>query len=487
MTEKKERSFTSIATILVLGAIAPMLDSTVTNVGINTIMNSLHSSVNTIQWVTTAYVLALGIMVLFTGWAADRFSGKTLYIAGLSVFLAGSIISGVAGSVTVLLVGRIIQGAGAGLIIPLLSTLLVRATGGKNLGSTMAMVGLPVVFAPILGPTIGGFIIDQLNWHWIFYINIPIVIAALILIWVMMPTFPATQKTKRFDWFSFADLGAMFSLLIVAIINFSEHTNITHASVIWPMVAAILLLITYVIYAWKRPTNALVSLSLFKSAHFSGSVVILLMSGITVNGALFLLPLYLQNIRGLSVVWSGIYLIAQGVGMLLTRTQVGKLTDQFGARWIVIISVAITIASTLPFVWFGASTSKYLVMAMLFFRGIGQGGLTIPVMSDSFVGLPSNMISQATTATRMIQNVGSALGTAVLATVISKQMTGVLPTVAHMSSAYHMAFIWSVAFTAVAIIPAWFLSHHAKAGVSEGAEKQDHSEKTTVTEKPKTV
>lgn len=312
MTEKKERSFTSIATILVLGAIAPMLDSTVTNVGINTIMNALHSSVNTIQWVTTAYVLALGIMVLFTGWAADRFSGKTLYIAGLSVFLAGSIISGVAGSVTVLLVGRIIQGAGAGLIIPLLSTLLVRATGGKNLGSTMAMVGLPVVFAPILGPTIGGFIIDQLNWHWIFYINIPIVIAALILIWVMMPTFPATQKTKRFDWFSFADLGAMFSLLIVAIINFSEHTNITHASVIWPMVAAILLLITYVIYAWKRPTNALVSLSLFKSAHFSGSVVILLMSGITVNGALFLLPLYLQNIRGLSVVWSGIYLLHKG-------------------------------------------------------------------------------------------------------------------------------------------------------------------------------
>lgn len=116
----------------------------------------------------------------------------------------------------------------------------------------------------------------------------------------------------------------MFSLLIVAIINFSEHTNITHASVIWPMVAAVLLLITYVIYAWKRPANALVSLSLFKSAHFSGSVVILLMSGITVNGALFLLPLYLQNIRGLSVVWSGIYLIAQGVGMLLTRTQVGN-------------------------------------------------------------------------------------------------------------------------------------------------------------------
>lgn len=399
----------------------------------------------------------------------------------------GSIVSGVAGSVDVLLAGRIIQGAGAGLIIPLLSTLLVRATGGKNLGSTMAMVGLPVVFAPILGPTIGGFIIDQLNWHWIFYINIPIVIAALILIWVMMPTFPATQKTKRFDWFSFIDLGAMFSLLIVAIINFSEHTNITHASVIWPIVAAIVLLIAYVIYAWKRPKNALVSLSLFKSKNFSGSVVILLMSGITVNGALFLLPLYLQNVRGLSVVWSGIYLIAQGVGMLLTRTQVGKLTDQFGARWVVIISVAITIASTLPFVWFGASTSKYLVMAMLFFRGIGQGGLTIPVMSDSFVGLPSDMISQATTATRMIQNVGSALGTAVLATVISKQMTGVLPTVAHMSNAYHMAFIWSVAFTAVAIIPAWFLSHHAKVSATKDVKSQENTDDTHVIEKPKTI
>ncbi|WP_338417445.1 MFS transporter, partial [Oenococcus oeni] len=136
-----------------LGAIAPMLDTTMTNVAINTIMNDLNSSVDVVQWVTTGYILSLGITVLFTGWASDRFSGKNLYIAGIILFLIGSIFSGIASNIDILIIGRLIQGAGSGIVVSLLSTLIVRAAGGKNLGSLMAIVGLPAVLIPILGPT----------------------------------------------------------------------------------------------------------------------------------------------------------------------------------------------------------------------------------------------------------------------------------------------------------------------------------------------
>lgn len=458
---KKQFSIASVAFILVLGALAPMLDTTMTNVAINTIMNDLHSSVNMVQWVTTGYVLALGLCVLITGWAIERLSGKTLYFIGITIFLVGSIISGMANSITVLIIGRLIQGAGSGVIIPLLSTLIVRLADGKGLGSLMAIIGLPAVLAPILGPTIGGFIVKQLDWHWIFYINIPLSILSFLLIWWLMPQFEATQDGKKFDIISFLSLGGMFTALIFSIVNFSSHGNLSSMQVLLPLIIGIALLVFYVVYAQMRPARAMISLKLFSYGNFMASGIILMMSGIVVNGAMFLLPLYLQNVQGLSVIDSGLFLIAQGLGLLIVRTQIGKLTDRFGARWPVIISILLAIASTVPFIYFDAHTSYWLILIALLFRGMAQGGLTIPVMSDSYVGLPKDLISEATTATRMLQNIGGAFGTAILATIIQNQLTGSLPTVTHLTTAYQVTFKWSIIITTVALIPAWFLSHRS--------------------------
>ncbi|MCC7666329.1 MDR family MFS transporter [Liquorilactobacillus satsumensis] len=461
MNEKgNRRNIAKVAFVLVLGAIAPMLDTTMTNVALNTIMNDLNSSVDIVQWVTTGYVLALGVIVLFTGWAADRFNGKKLYLVGMLIFLAGSLISGIATNIGVLIGGRLIQGAGSGIVISLVSTLIVRAAGGKSLGSLMAIVGLPVVLIPILGPTIGGYLIDRLNWHWIFYINVPIVILSFVLIGWLMPSFPVTKTKKNFDWCGFFLLGGMFSCLILGIVKFSSTGNLATLKVLLPSFMGVDLLAAYLFYAKKFPQRALISLDLFKSRNFSGASIILLMSGITVNGAMFLLPLYLQNIQGLSVVWSGTYLMSQGVGLLVSRSQIGKLTDRFGARWIVIGSLVLAVLSTWPFIYFNAATSKYLIWFVLFFRGIAQGGIEIPVMADSYSGIPSTQISEATTATRMLQNVGGAFGSAILATVIQNRLSFVVPTVANQAIAYQMAFIWSVVITAIAVVPAWFLSHH---------------------------
>lgn len=219
--------------------------------------------------------------------------------------------SGLANNIDILMIGRVIQGAGSGMVVPLITTLLVRAANGQNLGRLMSTVGLPMVLVPILGPTVGGFIINQLDWHWIFYINIPIVLIALGLLWQLMPSFPPVATTKNFDIVGFVLLGGMFSALLLGIVNLSSSDSLSALNVLLPLFIGLDLLVAYVVYAAKFPKRALVSLRLFKTPNFSGSAVILLMSGIAVNGAMFLLPMYLQNIRGLSVVWSGLYLVSQ--------------------------------------------------------------------------------------------------------------------------------------------------------------------------------
>ncbi|NLR09765.1 MULTISPECIES: MDR family MFS transporter [Lactobacillaceae] len=452
--QKSQQNIIQIALFLVIGAIAPLLDTTMTNVALDTIMRSLNVSVNAVQWVTTSYVLALGITVPVTGWATNWFDGKHLYLGALLVFLLGSLLSGWATTLPMLIAGRIVQGAAAGMIVPLITTLVVQVTGSTGLGKLMAVVGMPAVLIPILGPTVGGYLIQVLNWHWIFFINIPLVLLALMLLGWKLPAFPAPKHGKHLDIPSLVLLADLFTFAIIGITRFSTGNQLTSLTVLTPLLVALACLIFYVLYASWQPDKALVSLTLFRSPTFDASLIILMLSGIAVNGAMFLLPLYLQNTRGLSVVWSGTYLIAQGVGLLVSRSQIGRLTDSIGARWVVLVSIGIAVAGTLPFVYFSANTSLWWVLLALFIRGIGQGGLTIPVMADSYTGLPQSRIAEATTATRMLQNIGGAMGTAVLATIIQHALPHV-----GMNAAYQTAFLWSIGFILLTAIPAWFLSH----------------------------
>ncbi|MFT8318916.1 MAG: MDR family MFS transporter [Sporolactobacillus sp.] len=457
-TLEKKNSIMAISLILVLGALAPMLDTTMANIAVNSIVADFHTTVSTVQWVITAYVLAMGIEVPIAGWAADWISGKKLYLWSLVLFMIGSVISGISGTVWLLVIGRVVQGVGAGIIVPTLTTLIVRASGGQSLGKLMSVVGLPAVLAPILGPTIGGLIIEKLNWHWIFYINVPIVVISMALLLWKSPEFLPTTRGKKLDLISIALFTGIFTELILGITKLSTTGSFFHSNVIIPIAIGFGLLIVYVVYALLWPKRALINLSLFKVPNFSASSLLLVMSGITINGAMLLLPLYYQNIKGISVIWTGIYLIPQGIGMLLTRSQVGKITDRFGARWIVLVSIIVSILGTLPFAFADGGTNKWLLIAALFVRGAAQGGMFIPIMTDVYIGLPKEQISQATISTRMLQNIGGAFGTAILATVVQHSLTGEIPSLTNLSGAYNTAFVWSIVSIAVTALPAWFLS-----------------------------
>ncbi|MFC6200537.1 DHA2 family efflux MFS transporter permease subunit [Lactiplantibacillus nangangensis] len=452
------------ALIMILVMMAPMLDTTMTNIGINTILKDLNSTVNTIQWVTSAYVLALGLAVPLAGWLVDQLSGKLLMEIAQVAFLVGSLVSGMASNVSMLLIGRIVQGAAAGIIIPLATTLMIRMAQGQNLGHLMSVVGLPIVFAPILGPTVGGALIKFWSWHWLFYINIPVIVVALVLVQAYLPTFaPNPDKRRPFDFVGFTLIVGLFSGLIVAVTNFSQDDIFGKLSVLAPGLLALDCLLGYVVYAAKWPRRALLPLKLFNNAHFSASAILLFMSGLMVNGAMFALPLFLQTSRHLSVIMTGVYLIALGAGMLVTRTQVGKITDTYGAKWVVIISLVMAVVTTIPFAYFTESTPDWLILTMLFLMGLSRSGVTIPIMSDSYTGLNPELIPEATVTTRMAQNIGGSIATAILAAVIASDEGNNVATTAMMATAYYHTFIWIAVGTAVAIIPALFLSVKTKA------------------------
>ncbi|MDR6552389.1 MDR family MFS transporter [Paenibacillus qinlingensis] len=458
--EKIDPTILKVALILVFGAIASQLDSTMVNVAINTLASDLHSTVSAIQWVITGYVLTMGLAVPVSGWAIQRFGGKNVYMFSLWVFLISSILCSLAWNTGSLIGFRLIQGIGAGLLIPTMQNVLIQSAGGRSLGRLIAIISIPALLGPILGPVIGGLIMDNMSWRWIFYVNIPIMLVALWLSWRHIPKEELSNNKQRLDVTGLLLLSPAFAVLIYGISKISSQGGLTSAGVFVPLAAGVVLLAAYIVYALRSSRTPLVDLHLFRSRHFLASNVTLFLSGMVMNGALLLLPLYYEQVRGESVLMTGLLLIPQGIGMLLTRSWIGGLADRVGSRNIVLVSLAVTLAASIPFAFAGTDMSHYLLGAAQLVRGAALNGILIPIMVSAYEGLQKEQIPHASISTRIFQTIGGAFGAAILATVISQQATNVtgssLTSLAH---AYQVAFWWSAGFAAVSFIPAMFMSN----------------------------
>lgn len=452
-----------VSIILVFGSLAPLLDSTMVNVAIKTITGEFNSTVSIIQWVITGYVLAMAIAVPVSGWAINRFGGKRLYEFSLILFFAGSVLSSLSWNIGTLIGFRLLQGIGAGLLMPTMTNMLVQISGGQNIGHMASIVSLPMLLAPILGPVLGGIIVNSLGWRWIFYVNIPVTVIALLLAFWGIPESSPAEEKQPLDVIGILLLSPAFALLIYGIAQIASHGGLNSTAVFVPTVAGLLVMAAFILYALNTRISPVLDLHLFQSRNFSATSVLLFMSGIITNGGMLLLPLFYQQVRGESVLYAGLMLIPQGVGMLLTRTQMGKLTDRIGARPIVMVSLIITAVGTLPFAFADSGTNAILLGAALLIRGAGLGGVFIPLMVSAYVGLSSEQIPHASIATRILQTIGGAFGSAVLATIVEHQLAGHSASgIQNVISAYNVAFWWSVGFTILSVIPTLFLTVYKK-------------------------
>jgi EmrB/QacA subfamily drug resistance transporter len=453
-SERLDPALVKLAVILLIGAMPAAFDSTIVNVAIDPISRALHTSVSNASWAVSGYLLAFGMAVPIAGWAMARFGGKATWMVALATFMAGSILSSLSWDVGALITFRVIQGLGGGVMLPVLQNLLVNAAGGRKLGRIMAVLGLPGLFGPILGPVIGALIIAHLSWRWIFWVNVPFAVTGLVLAWRRLKRGDIDKKA-RLDATGLVLLSPALAALIFGLTEAGIDGGFGHLVVIMPLALGVALLGVFTLHALRATRPPLFDVRLLTVRPFAASTAVLFLNGLGVYGALLLLPLYYQQLRGNSVLAAGLLLAPQGVGMLLTRSQAGKLTDKIGARPVVLAGLLLTGVGTIAFTQAGVHTSDVLLALSLVIRGGGLSALLIAPMATAYIGLTRDQVPHASTATRIAQQVGGSFGTAIMAMILGTQLAAHASAgVAGRAAAFDNTFWWSLAFTAIAVIPA---------------------------------
>ena len=418
--DKLDRGLLMIASVVVVGAIMSILDVTVVNVAINTLAQEFDTSLTTIQWVSTGYTLALATVIPITGWAADRFGTKRLYITSISLFTLGSILSGLAWSAGSLIAFRVLQGFGGGMLMPLGMTILTQAAGPHRVGRVMAVIGVPMLLGPIFGPILGGWLIDTFSWHWIFFINVPIGAVALLLSFRILPR-DIPQPGHRLDWLGLVLLSPSLALIIYGLAKSSEAGGFATAAVLVPAVAGALLLGVFVWHA-LRTTDALIDLRLFANRVFTASSLTLILMIIAVFGGMLLVPLDLQAVRGESALSTGLLLAPQGFGAMIAMPIAGRLTDRTGTGRIVPVGLVLVGLSFLGLTQLSDDTSYWLLSGILFIQGLGMGSAMMPTFSGAMQTLRRFQIARASTTLNINQQVGASIGTAVLSVLLANAL-----------------------------------------------------------------
>ncbi len=439
-----------ISAVVIVGSIMSILDTTIVNVALATLGRELHSTIAEIQWVVTGYMLSLAAVIPVTGWAARRFGAKQVYLVSLVLFTAGSALCGLATSTTELIIFRVIQGVGGGMILPIGQLMMAEAAGPERMGRVMSIVAVPAMLAPILGPTIGGLILDNASWRWIFYVNLPIGLIAIAAAIRILPTVER-KPAKRLDIRGLALMSTGLPLLTYGLAEIGVTGSFTAAKVVIPILTGLSLIALFAVHA-LRVSHPLLDLRLYRRPTFSSASIAMFCLGAALFGGMILLPLYWQGVRHESVVDTGLLTAPQGLGMALVMPLAGKLTDRLGGGPLALFGVIITTVTTIPFGLIGAHTSVAWLSVAMFLRGTGIGFAFMPAMSAAFASLDRSELPDATPQLNVLQRVGGSIGTAVLAVVLQRALEGT-HTPTGQAAAYGTAFWASAGITALAIIP----------------------------------
>lgn len=477
----------SLSLVVILGAAMSILDTTIVNVAIDTLSRDFKSPLSTIQWVSTGYLLALSIVIPLSGWAVERFGAKRMWILSLVVFLIGSILSGAAWSAQSLIAFRVIQGIGGGMIMPIGTSIMAQAAGPQRIGRVMSVLGVPMLLAPILGPVIGGLLVTSVSWRWIFYVNVPIGIVAIVAAARKLPSTRGELK-PRLDTLGLLLLSPGLASIVYGLSNLGGSGS--SASVVYPLVIGVALVAAFGIHAARpaseprmsSPTRRaraapLIDVRLFADRGFLPAALTAFGFGAALFGTLILLPLYYQVDRGESALVAGLLIAPQGIGAALFMPFAGRLSDRIGPGRVVPFGLVVVILGTLAYTTVGAHTSYAFLAVALFVRGIGFGFTMMPAMAAAYRTLDRAQIPRATTSINILQRVGGSVGTALLAVILERQITAQVPGAAgsvttgasiptslrqHISAqvatAFGHTFWWAVGIGVLAFVPALFLS-----------------------------
>lgn len=405
-------------TIIILGVFMAILDTSVVNVAIPKMETALNASTDQIQWVITGYMLVLGMLIPISGWLTDKFGAKKLFLFALATFTIGSALCGVAWNLESIIIFRIVQAIGGALMQPVAMSMIFRIYPPERRGTVMGLFGIAMMAAPAFGPALSGYLVEYWSWRYIFYINVPIGIVAVILGALMMHEFPHESKGK-FDL-----LGFIFSIIGFGslLYGFNEVSSKGWGSseVVSFLSVGVICLIILVIVELKVK-HPMIKLQVFKNYHFNMSLIIVSLLSISMFVGVFFLPLYLQNIRGFSAVRTGLFMTPAAIASAVIMPISGRLFDRIGPRPLGIAGLVIVTIATLGFTNLGVDTSSNTIQWLYILRSAGVSMCMMPLMTAGMNSIPFELTSQGTAMNNTIRQVTSSLGTAILTTYMTTQ------------------------------------------------------------------
>ena len=420
--DKIDGAVLKVAGVVVLGAIMSILDITVVNVALPTFQADFASGgeplpYSTVAWTVTAYTLALATVIPLTGWAADRFGTKRLYMTALLLFTAGSVLCAMASTIEALIAFRVIQGLGGGMLMPLGMTIMTKAAGPARMGRLMAILGVPMLLGPIAGPILGGYLIEHHSWHWIFLINLPIGAAALIYAWRVLPS-DRPEPSESFDWVGMALMSPGLALFLYGISSIHGEGTFFSSKVIIPGTLGLVMVAGFVVWSF-RPAHPLLDLRLFKNRNLTVSTITMFLFAAAFFGGLLLVPTYFQQVRGESALSAGWLMAVQGLGAMITMPIAGSLVDKLPVGRIVPFGLAAIVGGMFALTQVTATTSYWYILPVLFVMGLGMGSTMMPLMTSALKTLTSHEVARGSTLLNISQQIASSIGVAIMSVVLT--------------------------------------------------------------------
>ncbi len=404
------------ASIIALGSIASILSSTVINVAVPTLQHAFHASLTDIQWIATAYLLGLSAVIPISGWVSDRFGSKRTYIATLALFVVASFLCGFATSTGTEIALRVVQGIAGGMVMPVGMTMLMHLTPPRERGRVMGVIGIPMMVAPALGPTVAGWLLERFSWPAIFWINIPFCLLALVFAALKLRE-STPRRGGRLDVVGLLLCTPAVTIFIYGVTKAAE-SGWGSGAALAPMLAGALLSVVFVAWELRHP-HPLLELRVFKDAAYGASISVSILVAAGMFGAMFAVPVFMQQVQGYSSLDAGWVMAAQAIGSVLALPISGWLTDRYGARPVVLAGVCGLILVTFALAQIAPETTKTTWALILVGRGLASGFTMMPAFSAAYVTLPPALISRATALSNTIQRMASSLGVAMITTVIS--------------------------------------------------------------------
>lgn len=404
--------------IMILGVFVAILNETLLNVALSKIMDDLGIAPSTAQWLSTGYLLVIGVLIPVTAFLIQRFTTRTLFLAAMGLFTVGTLVAAIAPGFTVLLAGRVLQAAGTGLLFPLLTNVVFAMVPIEKRGSAMGTIGIVITFAPAIGPTLSGMVVEHFSWRVLFYGVLPIALLVMIIAYFRLKNVTETTNPK-IDPLSLLLSTIGFGGIVYGFSSSGEgHGGWSSNEVIISIAIGVGSL---VLFTWRQLTIAqpLLDLRTFKYNIFRLSTLIMMIIMMAMFSAMMLLPIFLQNALGYSPLEAGLVMLPGGIVMGIMSPITGRLFDKFGAKILALVGLGLVANTLLQFAFITLSTSYSMIMIYNTLLMLGISMVMMPVMTNALNSLPPQLYPHGTAIISTLQQVSGAVGTALLVSIMT--------------------------------------------------------------------